>query len=234
MKEIDYLQKYKDKIAKKDLMLLAEDYPVQYLVGHVDFLQYRILVNENVLIPRFETEYFVTKIVDYLQQYQLKTILEIGTGSGCIAIALAKMMKVNMTAIDISKKALKVARKNAKLNNCNIKFLVSDLFENIDDKYDVIVSNPPYLDVDDCVMLKVKKYEPHAALFADNNGLMIIENILKSAPRYLNEKSLLALEIGEKQANSVKKIAKKHFPMAKVLIEEDLCGKDRYVFIINN
>ncbi len=234
MLELDYLKKYKKKITQNDLDLLSQNYPVQYLIGHVDFLGLKIMVNEDVLIPRFETEYFVERILHYLEKKPINNLLDIGTGSGCIAIAIGKRLNIKVVASDISSKALKVANENACFHNCDINFVLSNLFENINEKFDVIVSNPPYLNYKDDIMPRVRDYEPHEALFADNKGLFIIEKILKASINYLNEAGLIALEIGDKQAEIVKEKAQKCYPKARIIVESDLQGKKRYVFIIKN
>ncbi len=140
-------ERYKniDKVLKK----IEKGYPIQYLIGNVNFCGYHINVNKHVLIPRFETEYLVEKTVQYLKKLKFKkaSILEIGTGSGCISISLKKELpSLEITAIDISKKALKLAKKNAKLNKVKIHFIKKNLFKlNLINKYDCIISNPPYI-----------------------------------------------------------------------------------------
>ena len=108
------------------------------------------------------------------------------------------------------------------------------MLENITNKYDIIVSNPPYISYDEEIMDIVKNNEPHTALYADNNGLYFYEEILKSVSKYLNQKNIIAFEIGEKQGEEIKKIALNHFPNSKVLVEKDLQNRDRFVFVLNN
>jgi release factor glutamine methyltransferase len=233
MNDIDYLKKYlKNGNINDAIKKLETGYPVQYIVGDVNFCGYKILVNENVLIPRFETELLVEKTIEYIKNKfsgNVK-ILDIGTGSGAIAIALKKAFpKSTVTALDISKEALKIALENAKENEVEIELIHSDLFENINDTYDVIISNPPYIAYEEEIDEKVKKYEPHLALYADDNGTKIYKKILKDIKKYLNDEFLIAFEIGEKQGEILTNYAKKYFD--NIIVEKDFPGKDRYLFI---
>lgn len=237
MNEIEYLKKYlpSDKL-EDGIKRLNNGEPVQYIVGNVDFYGYKINVNKNVLIPRFETEELVFKTINLIKKNLNKNIkvLDIGTGSGCISIALKKEIPgLDITAVDISEDALVVAKNNALENNCEINFIKSDLFNNIDDKYDLIISNPPYISYDEQIMDIVKKNEPHLALYAKNNGLYFYEEIIKNSSNYLNDKNIIAFEIGYLQANEIKKMAHKYYPNANIIIEKDIQEKDRFVFIIN-
>ncbi len=237
MNEIEYLKKYlpSDKLGD-GIKRLNNGEPVQYIVGNVDFYGYKINVNKNVLIPRFETEELVFKTINLIKKNLNENIkvLDIGTGSGCISIALKKEIPgLDITAVDISEDALVVAKNNALENNCKINFIKSDLFNNIDDKYDLIISNPPYISYDEQIMDIVKKNEPHLALYAKNNGLYFYEEIIKNSSNYLNDKNIIAFEIGYLQANEIKKMAHKYYPNSNIIIEKDMQEKDRFVFIIN-
>lgn len=220
---------------ESDYKKLLTGYPIQYLIGYVNFYGYKIKVNENVLIPRFETELLVEKTIKYINNIFNKrvNILDIGTGSGCISIALYKEINSNVTSCDISDKALELASLNAKSNNCDINFIKSNLFNKINDKYDVIISNPPYIAEEEKVMEIVDKYEPHEALYAKDNGLYYYKEILKNANKYLNNKFIIAFEIGWRQGELIKSIAKMYFKDSKIVIEKDYTDRDRYVFIIN-
>ncbi|MBQ6687386.1 MAG: peptide chain release factor N(5)-glutamine methyltransferase [Bacilli bacterium] len=214
---------------------LNQKYPVQYLIGNVEFYGITLFVNENVLIPRYETELLVEKTINLINKYDLKKpdILDIGTGSGCIAISLKTNIDCNITAVDICEKALKVAKENAIRNNANIKFIKKDILnENIVAKYDVIVSNPPYVMYDEKVDPQTK-YEPQKALFANNNGLEFYEHIIKKSIGHLNKTGIIAFEIGMTQAKEIIDIANNYYPDATIKVEKDFTNKDRYLFIIN-
>lgn len=219
----------------KDYQRLLEGYPIQYLIGYVNFYGYKINVNENVLIPRYETEYLVEKTINYSKILFNKkvNILDLGTGSGAISIALGKELDSNVTAIDISGDALEVAKINAKENNLDIKFIKSDMLSEVTGKYDIVISNPPYIDIDEKIMESVKKYEPNIALFASEDGLCFYKKIISNIKPFLNEKFIIAFEIGWWQGNLIKDIATEYFKDSKIIIEKDLTNRDRYIFIIN-
>lgn len=223
------------KDIEHDYELLKDGYPIQYLIGYVDFYGYKINVNEDVLIPRYETEYLLEKVINISKKIfsDKINILDIGTGSGAISIVLKNELNSNVTACDISKKALNVAINNAKINNSSIKFIESDIFSNINDKFDIIISNPPYISSDEVIMDSVKKYEPNLALYAPKDGLYFYEEILKDARKYLNDKFIIAFEIGWWQGNLICDIAKRYFSDSVIRIEKDLTDRDRYLFIIH-
>ena len=223
------------KNIEKDYQKLLEGYPIQYLIGYVDFYGYKINVNENVLIPRYETEYLVEKTINYSKKiFDGKLdILDLGTGSGAISIALGKKLDSNVTGVDISDKALEVAKNNTLQNNININFIKSDMLENVTGKYDIVISNPPYIDSEEKIMDSVKKYEPHLALYAEDNGLYFYKNILSNIKPCLKEKFIIAFEIGWWQGKLIETIAKEYFEDSKVLTLKDLTNRDRYIFVIN-
>ncbi len=236
-KEIEYLKKYlKDKDMNIAIKELESGIPVQYIVGNVDFYGYTFKVNKNTLIPRFETELLVEKTIKYINKYfnnEIK-ILDIGTGSGCIAITLNKLLdNSRVTAVDISKNALDVARENNKINNTDVNFIESDVFSNINDKYDVIISNPPYISYDEDIMDVVYNNEPHMALYADDNGLYFYDKILRECRKYLNDRFLIAFEIGYKQGNDIINIINKYFDNVNISLEKDYNGRDRFIFVSN-
>ena len=241
MKEkIEYLRKYlKDKDLDTALKELESGIPVQYIVGNTNFYGYDFKVNRNTLIPRFETELLVEKTYNYIKKYFNKDnikILDIGTGSGCIAITLNKLLNsCDITGIDISSEALEVAKENNISNNTNVKFIESDIFSNVSDKYDVIISNPPYISYDDIeVMDIVKNNEPHLALYAKDNGLYFYDKIIKDSSKYLNDKFIMAFEIGYKQGKDITKIVNKYYKDINMSVEKDYSGRDRFVFIWNH
>ncbi len=237
MDEIEYIKKYlpKDKNLKEAINRLEIGEPVQYIVGDVNFYGNIIKVNKNVLIPRPETEFLVEKTKDLIEKLFTKkniSILDIGTGSGCIAITLKKLFpSSSVTACDISANALEVAIDNANNNNVEINFINSDIFNNIKDSYNCIISNPPYLKEDDYIMDIVKNNEPNIALYANDNGLYFYKEILKKSKDYLKEDYLIAFEIGETQKEDIIKIAKEYYPKANIISEKDLNNLDRYIFI---
>ncbi len=233
MTDLDYLKKYYKgdiSVAKEKL---KQNIPVQYIVGEVDFYGYLFIVNSNVLIPRFETEQLVEHAINYIRNLFKKkvNILDIGTGSGCIAITLKKKIECNIVATDISKKALEVASLNAKKNDVDIALVESDIFNNIHEKYDVIISNPPYISYDEEIMKIVDANEPHNSLYATCDGLYFYINILKECQKYLNDKFLIAFEIGQTQASRIKLLIDKYLSDVYVDVLKDLQGLDRFVFI---
>lgn len=240
MNDIEYLRKYlKDKDLDTALKELESGIPVQYIVGNTNFYGYDFKVNKNTLIPRFETELLVEKTYNYIKKYFNKDnikILDIGTGSGCIAITLNKLLNsCDITGIDISSEALEVAKENNISNNTNVKFIESDIFSNVSDKYDVIISNPPYISYGDIeVMDIVKNNEPHLALYAKDNGLYFYDNIIKDSSKYLNDKFVMAFEIGYKQGKDITKIVNKYYKDINMSVEKDYSGRDRFVFIWNH
>jgi len=207
--------------------------PLQYILGETEFFGYKIKVNKSVLIPRPETELLVEKII--FEEKKANSVLEIGTGSGAIIIALAKNLDLKIIdAIDISETALKKAKQNAALNNIEINFFQSDLFENITTKYDLIVSNPPYISQEEYEQLpiEIKDYEPKSALQADNNGLYFYKKILQNAKEHLTESGKIYFEIGYDQAEKITEIAKKN-GFSDIQVFKDLNGFDRIMRIIN-
>ena len=240
MNDIEYLRKYlKDKDLDTALKELESGIPVQYIVGNTNFYGYDFKVNRNTLIPRFETELLVEKTYNYIKKYFNKDnirILDIGTGSGCIAITLNILLNsCDITGIDISSEALEVAKENNISNNTNVKFIESDIFSNVSDKYDVIISNPPYISYGDTeVMDIVKNNEPHLALYAKDNGLYFYDKIIKDSSKYLNDKFIMAFEIGYKQGKDITKIVNKYYKDINMSVEKDYSGRDRFVFIWNH
>lgn len=234
--DIKLIKKYVSKENQKSaLEKLASGYPVQYMIGNVEFYDTLIKVNEDVLIPRFETEYLVDKTIKYLSKLNINNpnILEIGTGSGCIAIALKKHISCEVDAIDISDKSILIAKENATNNNVKIKFTIKDIHKfNSNKKYDLIISNPPYVPFNSNVDEKIK-YEPQNAIYAKDNGLYFYDLILQKIKNNLNTNYLIAFEIGDKEGQDIINIIKKHLPNDYVLLEKDYNNYDRYMFISN-
>ncbi len=238
MIEEEYIRKYlhKEDNIEKALERLKKGEPVQYIVGDTNFYGNTIKVNKDVLIPRPETEELVEKTYNYIKEIFTDNIdiIDIGTGSGCIPITLKKLLpKSNLTGIDISKKALKIAQENANINNVLINYIQSDIFENVQEKYDVIISNPPYIREDEEIMDIVKNNEPHTALYADDNGLYYYDRIIQNIPKITKDKYLACFEIGSTQAKSIVDIANKYLKDVSITVEKDYSNFDRFIFITN-
>ena len=215
---------------------IKEDVPLSHLVGFEYFYDRKFKVTKDVLSPRMETEELIYKVVDYIKandKDNLK-ILDLCTGSGIIAITLRKElenMSLEVVASDISEEALKVAKENAILNDGEVKFIQSDIFENINNKYDIIVSNPPYIAYDDKVTMEdnVLNYDPHLALFAEEAGMYFYRIIVENAKHYLKEDGVIFFEIGYDQREKMLELAKRNDFIAKVY--KDLNGRDRMAFL---
>ena len=222
-------KEFVEEIYKK----LANHIPAQYIIGHAEFFGMQLKVDERVLIPRPETEELVELILDENPKENLK-VLDIGTGSGAIALALAKNRPDwTITAADISQDALDLAMENANNQGLTLFFIKSNCFSEISSKYDIIVSNPPYISREDQeeVGLNVLHSEPHLALFADENGLAIYRRIAQESKDYLNDGGKIYLEIGYKQGQSVPALFKENFPEKRVRTLKDQFGQDRMVVI---
>ena len=210
---------------------MIEDYPYQYLIGDVEFCNNKILVDERVLIPRFETEIMVNEVIKYINSKDKKDlrIADVCTGSGCIAISLKKEFpEATVCAIDVSSDAIDLARENAKLNEVDVKYFCHDVLkEDIDISYDIVVSNPPYVKHTEKVG-ESTKYEPQIALFADDEGLIFYDNIIRKF-----KSKYYAFEIGNTQKEQVINIVKKYYPQAKLECKKDYSGFDRFIYVIN-
>ena len=187
--------------------------PIQYVLGKTTFMDLEFKVNNSVLIPRPETEELVSLMLK--EDLDGKEILDIGTGSGCIAISLAKNLpNAKVSALDISEQALEVAKENAKLNNVSIEFIHADIFEfQSDKKYDIFVSNPPYVTESEKMLMKqnVLKYEPCLALFVDDTEpLKYYESVINFSPENLNPKGLIYFEINENFKHQLNKLAQNY------------------------
>ena len=206
--------------------------PVQYIIGLADFMGSKYVVNENVLIPRGETEQLVMRVLDILRSNNTKKVLDIGTGSGCIPCAIAQGGDYYITSVDISSKALEVAKENVKRLELEkkIKLIESDLFSDLDKntKFDVIVSNPPYIPVGTELQKEVT-FEPSTALFANDNGLEFYEKIIPQSREFLNDNGFIAFEIGYDQGDAVYKLLEQA-GFKNIIIEKDIMGLDRIVY----
>ena len=221
------------KFVEDIFIKLASHIPAQYIIGHAEFFGMQLKVDERVLIPRPETEELVELILSENPEKNLK-VIDIGTGSGAIALALAKNRPDwSVTATDISQDALELATENSKRQDLNLSFIKSDCFSEISSKYDIIVSNPPYISRADEVEvgLNVLHSEPHLALFADEDGLAIYRRIAEDSKDYLNDGGKIYLEIGYKQGQSVPALFMENFPEKRVRTLKDRFGQDRMVVI---
>ena len=226
--------------AVKDLL---KNKPVQYVLGETEFCGMRFMVDENVLIPRPETEEMVKNIASCGDKACLVPtgcdVLDIGTGSGCIAISLAKLLKDSaVTAVDVSEKALEVAKKNAEANNVNVRFILDDILnpqntELIDNQYDIIVSNPPYVCESEKSEMRanVLDYEPSTALFVtDNDPLIFYRKILEFAQKTLKPSGEVWFEINEKFGEEMKDLClEKGFKNVEII--KDFRERDRILRI---
>ena len=221
----DLEAKYLSRIEKRKMHI-----PLQYIINKQNFYGLDFYVDESVLIPRYDTENIVDRIVKDCKENKCLSVLDLCTGSGCIAVCLKKNGFEKVYAADISDKALAVAKHNANLNNADIIFLQSDLYENFpkEIRFDIIVSNPPYISTDKIAELEtqVKDFEPKLALDGGKDGLDFYKKILKLSKDFINKSGRLYLEIGYDQAKEVVDLAKKE-GYYNIQIIKDLSGRDR-------
>ena len=235
-----------DKDLEKQFLMGMEEYyngrPIQYIKGVETFFGRDFKVNENVLIPRYETEELVENILyridDYFSGYKNITLCDVGTGSGAIAISLAlEEPKLKVYATDISDLALTVAKENANNLKADVEVLVGDMLQPLIEKnlkVDIFVSNPPYIPNDQDIEAMVKDNEPHVALFGGNDGLYFYRKIFKEVKPLLNDRALLAFEMGFDQRELMETAIKEFFGDYPFEIIKDINGKDRMLFIYYN
>lgn len=213
---------------------IKKGFPLEHITHQKEFMKLNFYVDENVLIPRDDTEILVQEVIEIAKKINAKKILDLCTGSGAIAISLAKYISnSDITAIDISKEALNVAKKNAINNNVEnqITFINSDMFENVpQDKYDIIVSNPPYIkkNVIDTLDKQVKK-EPYIALNGGEDGLFFYKNIINNGYQYLKSNGYICLEIGYDQKNDIIDLIEKQNIYKNTYSKKDLYNNDRII-----
>jgi protein-(glutamine-N5) methyltransferase, release factor-specific len=213
--------------------------PIQYIKGKETFFSRDFIVNENVLIPRYETEELVENILyhidDYFEDKEIIDLCDVGTGSGAIAVTLAlEEEKLNVTATDISEEALEVARQNAKELGADVTFYRGDMLEPLIErniKVDIFVSNPPYIPRQQEIEDVVKDNEPHVALFGGDDGLYFYRKIFERVKLVLKDKALLAFEMGFDQKEIMEEALAFYFPDCPYQILKDMNGKDRMLFI---
>ena len=225
-----------DQALIEDIMSqLKEHRSPQYITGKAYFRDLELDVDERVLIPRPETEELVDLVLKENRKADLQ-ILDIGTGSGAIAISLKSARPDwHVTASDISSEALQLAKENSERKQVSLDFIESDVFNQISGKFDVIISNPPYIAYDDEgeVGVNVLASEPHLALFADEDGFAIYRRIIEGANSHLTENGKLYFEIGYKQGDGMRRLLAQHFPEKRVRVLQDVFGKDRMVVMDN-
>ncbi|MCF1686124.1 peptide chain release factor N(5)-glutamine methyltransferase [Tetragenococcus halophilus] len=239
----DWLLHMKDKIAQKeydqlqnDLEQLLNDYPPQYLLGYEEFYGRSFKVNSNTLIPRPETE----ELVEWCLQNTVKQkeealqVVDVGTGTGAIAATLKLERPAwQLSAVDISKKALEVAQVNSNLLEAQVEFYLGNTLEPIKHPIDILIANPPYISQEewDLMDTSVQRYEPSIALFAENEGLAIYQKIAEQAQEKLSKQGKIFLEIGFNQGGKVEEIFQKSFPQKTVQRKKDLSGNERMLLV---
>lgn len=228
-KEIDKQQQWQYFV---NIEKLTKGIPLQHITHRQEFMKMDFFVDENVLIPRPDTEILVEEVIKIAQKYNSPRILDLCTGSGAIAISLKKFVpNADVTAVDISEKALEIAQKNAEKLEAKINFVKSDLFDKLDNKkFDIIVSNPPYIRKDEIKKLseEVQK-EPKIALDGGEDGLDFYRIIAEQAINYLKTGSFLCFEIGYNQKNDVIKIIEDEQNYKNTYCKKDLYGNDRII-----
>ncbi|MBU2951645.1 peptide chain release factor N(5)-glutamine methyltransferase [Tamlana agarivorans] len=229
-----------DRVIQKALKQLKKHKPIQYIIGETEFYGLTFKVDKNVLIPRPETEELVEWILKHNNENDKINILDIGTGSGCIAISLAKYLKnANVYALDVSKPALQVAKKNAELNAVDVTFIEADILttKNVEDlKFDIIVSNPPYVREKEQTLMKpnVLENEPHLALFVkDDNALQFYKAITAFSVENLVDQGKLLFEINEFLGNEMIRLLQKH-EFSNIELKQDIFRKDRMIKGVKN
>lgn len=223
----------KEFIQKADLYIL-KDVPVQHILGYSYFYGHQFLVSDAVLIPRLETEQLVEHILYYYDKYfenKILNAIDLGTGSGCIGLTLAKEEpKLHMTVTDISEEALAVTRQNGQRLNVDVKYIQSDWFSNVAGQFDIIVSNPPYIPDDEDVQDIVKK-EPSVALYGGHTGTRFYHHILQHIKPFMEQKCLVAFEHGYQQKEEIRSFIELFLPEANIIQLKDMQGKDRFTFL---
>ena len=227
-KDVDnYLEKLKE---------IENGKPLQYVIGHVNFYGNKIYIDENVLIPRFETEELVERAIDYIRSFDRDNIriLDLCCGSGAIGLSIKKALPYSDVYLsDISLDALNIVRKNAANLELEVTIIESDLFDKINKTFDVILCNPPYIRDDEVIDELVKNNEPSIALYGGIDGLDFYRNIIKEAGKHLNINYLVGMEIGYLQKKAIVKLIEDNFSEIDIDSYKDLSGRDRLVFFYN-
>lgn len=238
MRMHDTLPEDKDRVFQSYIQQHVKGIPVQYITGQEEFYGRTFLVDESVLIPRPETEELIVGAIERMTKlFGSKKVLklaDIGTGSGAIAITMKhEWPEANVTATDLSEVALQTAKRNAEQLQAEITFKLGDLTAPIkEETWDVVLSNPPYIAFEEMKEMSdvVVAHEPHSALFADEEGLILYRKLAEQLPPMMKTPALIGLEIGYTQGEAVANLFKQNFPKAKISIVKDINGKDRIVF----
>ena len=223
------IPKEKVKTYNENIEKLISGEPIQYIIGKQEFMGIEFIVNKNVLIPQPDTEILVEKSIEIAKTYEKPKILDLCTGSGAIAVSMGEIFpQAIIYASDISKEALLIAKTNDKSNK--IKFIQSDMFENIEEKFDIIVSNPPYIKTEEIKKLsKEVQNEPNIALDGGKDGLQFYKEIIEQAYNYLNKNGYICLEIGEDQKEGVTKLIENNRHYKDIKTYKDLNKNDRVI-----
>ena len=222
---------------KKEVLALEEGRPLQYVIGSVNFFGNRYYIDQRVLIPRFETEELVENTIKYVKDNFKEPIdiVDLGCGSGVIGLTLEKKISTNsVDLIDISKEALEVTKINCDNLDSNANLIENNFLDNIDKKYDLIISNPPYISTNEEIEEIVKDNEPSIALYAGEEGLDCYRKILSQVKNNMKDKCLIAFEIGCNQGEEITKLVNEYLNDVKVEIKKDLSDRDRMLFVLKN
>ena len=225
----DIIAQYKEQV-----LMVKENVPIQYVIGNVNFYGNTFKVNKNVLIPRFETEELVENTIKLINEnfdYPVN-IIDLGCGSGCIGLSLKKKLaNANITLLDISEASLEVAKENANNLDCDVEFIQSDMWDSVTNKYDIVISNPPYIRNDEEIEDIVYNNEPHIALFGGVDGLDLYRKIRKDLLNHVNNRFLIAFEIGDQEKDAVVNLFS-DLDSVEIITKKDLSNRDRMVFIL--
>ena len=233
----DMVQDDKAELYKQEVEAVQFGKPIQYVIGNVNFYGEIYDINENVLIPRFETEELIENTIIFIKQFFTEPvdIIDLGCGSGVIGLTLEKKVSTkSVDLVDISPKALAVTYKNCVKHSSRANLINSDMFEKVEKKYDIIISNPPYIKTTEEIEDIVRDNEPHLALYAGEDGLDCYRKILKDISKHMKERCLVAFEIGYTQAEDIIKLVKENLSDVRIEVKKDMSGKDRMLFIFKN
>lgn len=218
----------------KEIEAIKDNKPLQYVIGNVNFYGEKFIINENVLIPRFETEELVENTINLAQKmFKDKIeIIDLGCGSGVIGLSLKRMLKnSDVTLVDISDGALSVTKENAINQNLKVEIIKNDMLDGIKTKFDIIISNPPYIKNNEQIEEIVYNNEPHIALYGGEDGLYYYNKILSNVKKNLKDNYLIAFEIGHTQAEDIKHLANHYLNDPNIIVKKDMQERDRMIFI---